>query len=186
MTCKPPENPLSDEQKSRIYGVIAVGCDWQTAANLVGCSVSDMRREMHRDSQFAEQVRRSEASAELSHMRTIQKAIEDPKNWRTSVWWLERHAPERFARNAGAITARQLKLFLTILADVLIGDGQCSLTPEELLSRLDMLADSIDQLLCSESAPGAEGILTGTPHPTLSNAGDVGPHHGNTTEVETQ
>jgi hypothetical protein len=148
MTCELIPIQLTDEHKGQICGVLSVGCDWQTAANFVGCSVLDIRRTMRQDSQFAASVHRAEAGTELSHMRTIQQAAKDPKNWRASVWWLERHSPERFgARGAGVVTARQLKAFMAILADVMREDVQSDSDRQKIIARLKSLADSVDQML---------------------------------------
>jgi hypothetical protein len=141
---------LSAEQQAQICGILSVGCDWHTAANFVGCSLADIRRTMRRDPAFAANLRRSEAGVELSSMRTIQKAAEDPKNWRTAVWWLERHAPERFARNAGVVTTRQLKAFIAILADVIHGGDPSSAERSQILQRLKAFSESVDRLLRDE------------------------------------
>jgi hypothetical protein len=143
--------PLTEEQKSNICGVLSVGCDWHTAANYVGCALADIRRAMQRDAAFAEQVRRADASCELMHMRAVHKAVEDPKNWRTSAWWLERHAPERYGpRGANAVTVRQLKSFIAILADVINGGEQSPIERAEILERLRVFAESVDRLLRNE------------------------------------
>jgi hypothetical protein len=151
MTCNLIPLHLTDEQKGRICGVLSVGCDWTTGAHIVGCSLADIRRAMQHDPQFSTSVRRSEAHAELSHMRTIQEAAKDAKNWRASVWWLERRAPERFgSRKAGAVTARQLKAYIGVLADVLAGRDAVGGSREETLARLKAFAESVDQLLKNE------------------------------------
>ena len=93
---------LTDEQKGQICGILSVGCDRETAANFVGCSLADIRRAMQHDRAFAANVRRTEAGVELSHMRTVQEAAKEAKNWRASVWWLERRSPERFGHAAPA------------------------------------------------------------------------------------
>ena len=141
---------LTAEQQAKICGVLGVGCDWHTAANYAGCSFADIRHTMRHDPMFAADVRRIEAGVELSTMRTIQKAAEDPKNWRTAVWWLERHAPERFARNAGVVTARQLKAFIAILADVINGGDQNPHERSQIIARLKAFSESVDQLLRDE------------------------------------
>jgi len=141
---------LTDEQKSHICGVLSIGCDWHTAANFVGCSLADIRRAMRNDPDFAARLRRTEAGAEVAYMRTIHEAAKDPKNWRTAVWWLERHAPERFARNAGIVTVRQLKSFIALLADVLHGGEQTPLERREIIARLKTFAESVDYLLRHE------------------------------------
>jgi hypothetical protein len=148
MTCKLIPLHLTDEQQGRICGVLSVGCDWTTAARIAECSLADIRRAMRHDAEFAKSVRRSEAGAELSHMRTIQEAAKDAKNWRASVWWLERHAPERFgARRADAVTATQLKAYIGILADIVVGEERSGASRADILGRLKSFAESVDQLL---------------------------------------
>jgi hypothetical protein len=151
MTCDIIPIDLTDEQKNQIRGVVSVGCDWHTAANFTGCSLAAIRRAMRLDPQFATSLRRAEAGAELTHMRTIQKAAEDPKNWRTSVWWLERHAPERFGpRSAGAVTARQLKAYIAILAEVISNGSEGPMDRDTIIARLKSFAESVDQLMRDE------------------------------------
>jgi hypothetical protein len=151
MACDIIPIDLTSEQKAHICGVLALGCDWQTATGIVGCSLADIRRAMRLDLQFAADARRSEAGAELKCMRTIQKAAEDPKNWRACVWWLERHAPERFGpRSAGAVTARQLKAYIAILAEVIGNSSEGPMDRETIIARLKSFAESVDQLMRDE------------------------------------
>jgi hypothetical protein len=148
MTCELIPNEFTDEQKGQVYGILSVGCDRQTAANFVGCSLADIRRAMLRDATFAAGVCRAEAGAELNHMRNIQQAAKDEKHWRASVWWLERRSPERFGpRGPGVVTARQLKAFIEILADVLREDVRDAGERQHILARLTTLASSVDQML---------------------------------------
>ncbi len=171
MSCDLVPTNLTGEQKAQVCGVLSVGCDWETAANFVGCSLSDIRRTMRIDPQFAAQVRRSEAGVELSHMRTIQEAAKDPKNWRTSVWWLERHAPERFARGAGVVTARQLKAFIAILADVLNGGEESAIDGTQIIARLRTFAESLDRLLRDERVQDMDSFdAVETQHPAPAEA----------------
>jgi hypothetical protein len=151
MTCILIPLHLTDEQKGRICGVLSVGCDWTTASNIVGCSLADIRRAMQHDAEFATSVRRCEAGAELGHMRTVHEAAKDAKNWRASVWWLERRAPDRFGpRRAGVVTQRQLKAYIGILADVVAGEQRSGASRAEILGRLKAFAESVDQLLKNE------------------------------------
>ena len=123
MTCQLISSELTAEQQGQVYGILSVGCDRETAANYIGCSLADIVRAMRQDAEFGASVRRTEAAAELSHMRTVQNAAKDEKHWRASVWWLERRSPERFgSRSAGAVTSRHLKAFLTIIGESLHND----------------------------------------------------------------
>jgi hypothetical protein len=147
MTPDPTASAVIEEQKGRIYGMLSIGCDRQTAADYIGCSLADFRSVMQRDSAFAKEVRRSEAEAEFKHMQNVHALARDKKEWRASVWWLERRAPERFARRAGVVTARQLKAYIAVLSDLL-----CEVIPDfkerqTAIDRLKALADDVDKIL---------------------------------------
>lgn len=148
---------LSAEQRGQIYGILSVGCDRETAANFIGCSLAEIVRAMRSDAEFNASVRRTEAAAELNHMRTVQNAAKDEKNWRAAVWWLERRSPERFgSRGAGTVTARHLKAFLTLIGECLNSDIHDATDRERVMLRLkefqsmaDDLADELPQATTS-------------------------------------
>jgi hypothetical protein len=153
MTWKRTSSPLTDAQKRHICGILSVGCDRQTAADCVGSSLASIRREMERDATFLAGVLRAEAGVELRHMQNVHDTAKEKKEWRASVWWLERRSPERFARrDPGAITSRQLKTFVTLLVDVLTDAVTCEADRDRVLTHLESIADSVDQLL-SDSPP---------------------------------
>jgi hypothetical protein len=148
---------LTDEQKSQIVGILSVGCDRQTAVDFVGCSLRDLHRAMERDSEFASNIRRNEAGAELSHMRNVQTAAKDAKNWRASVWWLERRSPERYGpRGAGAVTARQLKAFIGMVVDILAVEVRDPADRQRLCARLQRLVAEFEQKLGDFQASQAD------------------------------
>jgi hypothetical protein len=164
MICSLIPIDLTAEQKGQICGILSVGCDWQTAANFVGCSLADIRRTMQQEPQFAASLLRAEAGVELSHMRNIQQAAQETKNWRTSVWWLERHSPERFGRRgAGIITARQIKAFIDVLADILRDDVKSDHDRQQVLRRLESLANSVDRMLRDNGMDETGSTETGDP-----------------------
>jgi hypothetical protein len=156
MTCEPIPSELSNEQQAQVCGVLSVGCDRQTAADYLGCSLADIRRAMQSDSAFAASVRRAEASVELMHMRNVQELAKDKKDWRASVWWLERRAPERFARRAGAVTARQLKAFVALLTGAIQEDVRCDEDRARLVARLNTICVSVDRMLRDRQAGEVE------------------------------
>jgi hypothetical protein len=150
---------ITDEQKGQICGILSVGCDRESAANFVGCRPADICRAMLRDSAFAAQVRRTEASCELGHMRTVQEAAKEPKNWRASVWWMERRAPDRFGpRGAGQVTLRQLDEFLNVVADIVCDEIECRDDQQRVLGRMGEAIRELDQLvrltLLTAATPG--------------------------------
>jgi hypothetical protein len=158
---------LTDEQKGQICGILSVGCDRETAANFVGCRAADISRAMLRDHAFAAQVRRTEAGCELGHMRTVQEATKEVKNWRASVWWMERRAPERFGpRAVGQVTLRQLDEFLNVVADIVCDEIECRDDQQRVIVRMGEAIRELDQLvrltvLASATAPGP--LLLGDP-----------------------
>jgi hypothetical protein len=152
MTCQPTSPPLTDEQKGRICGILSVGCDRQTAADLVGCSLADIRLAMQHDADFLANLRRAEASVELSHMRNVQQAAQDKKDWKASIWWLECRSPERFARRCGTVTSRQLKAFVAILVDTLVSEVTNLEDRQRVMARLRHITESVEQLLRDANA----------------------------------
>jgi hypothetical protein len=138
---------LTAEQKGRVHGILSVGCDRETAANFIGCSLVDFAEAMKRDSEFAASVRKTEAAVELAHMRTVQQAAKEEKNWRASVWWLERRSPERFgSRGAGTVTTKHLKAFLNVAGAVLNAEIQDPADRERVMNRLTELYALVDDI----------------------------------------
>jgi hypothetical protein len=159
MTCEPAPASLTRQQKDTICGILSVGCDRQTAADYVGCSLADMRCQMQHDGQFLADVRRAEAGTELSHMRIVQETAKTKKDWRASVWWLERRSPERFARRSpGAITMRQLKSFVAILVDALRENIASHEDRDRVIARLKAIAESVEQMLLDAHAIPTEPL----------------------------
>src|SRR5215210_2285829 len=81
MTSNLLPSALTDQQKDHICGILSVGCDRQTAADFIGCSLTDIRRNMLHDSKFFTDVRRAEAQVELKHMRNVQDTASEKKDW---------------------------------------------------------------------------------------------------------
>jgi hypothetical protein len=176
MTCHLIPAELSDEQKGQVIGILSVGCDRQTAANFVGCSLADLRRAMSQDPAFGAGICRAEAGAELNHMRNLQQASKDEKHWRASVWWLERRSPERFGpRGPGVVTARQLKAFLEILATALRQGVRSAEDRQQIIARLNLLANSVDQMLRDTQVTIAGAGSSGEPAISDSPANDYAP-----------
>lgn len=93
---------LSDAQRQELRSILLLGCDRTTARNFLGLAPAQLREALAGDDGLAVLVARAEAAAELHHMRNVHGAAKDEKNWRASVWWLERRSPERFARRDAA------------------------------------------------------------------------------------
>jgi len=134
-------NLLSPEEQHRVCGVVQRGCDYETAVKLIGRTLGDLRTTLRTRGDFACELARSEAICEFRHMENLQKAAEEPKNWRVSVWWLEHRLPERFAsRRPGTLSATGLQGLLRDLAAGLAEDVRSGEDRRRIQQRLEGLA----------------------------------------------
>jgi hypothetical protein len=160
MACELIITGISSEEQARVLGVLTVGCDRETAAAYIGRSPDDITRAMRNDPSFAKEVRRTEASVEVSHMRNLRDAAKDPKNWRISVWWLERRCPERYgARTPGTVTTKQLRAFIQIVGENLNTDIRDPIDRERVAGRLRQVEQYIDRLENDLYSVDAEPII---------------------------
>jgi hypothetical protein len=157
MTREPTTHRLSDQQRRNICLLLSTGCDREAAANFARCSTVDLQREILCDPAFAADVRHAEGISELAHIRNVQNAAQDVKNWRASVWWLERRSPERFGRrDAGTITIQQLQAFIAQLASSVFDAIQDPDDRQRLMQRLDQLERSLQAAdSCHDMPPSA-------------------------------
>jgi hypothetical protein len=144
-SCNP--SYLSEQQRREACAILTVGCDRETAARFVNCSPADLRRAMATNATFAADVRRAEASSEVTHMRNVQSAGREEKNWRASVWWLERHAPHRYGRRDGeTVTPGQLKTFVAMLVSMAVDEIHDEADVRRLTARFNEAIRSLDEL----------------------------------------
>jgi len=147
--------PLTDEQKGQVCGILSVGCTRETAADFVGCSLGDIGQAMQQDSTFAANILRTEAGSELSHMRNVQQAAKEAKNWRASVWWLERCSPERYGPR-GKVTATQLQAFIDTVVTILNDELQDEADRQRVVARLKNTVGTMS--LAGADAPSLDVI----------------------------
>jgi len=136
--------------------IVLIGCDRETASKYLGCTLGQLQGALRQDPQFAKQLARAEATPEFIHMRNLHNAAKDEKHWRVSVWWLERCAPERYARrNPDSISAAQLRQIIKQLANAIAGEVASRDDRQRLLARLANIArdvESDEPVLSSDSA----------------------------------
>ena len=114
---------LTQQQQSSICGYLQLGADRATAVRMLGVSLAALQHAIVADEKFANEVDRAEGFCEFGHQHNIQKAGQDEKHWRASVWWLERRAADRYARSpAGAVTTADLQSFTSSLVAVLMDE----------------------------------------------------------------
>jgi hypothetical protein len=126
-----------DKQKSKLLGMVLIGCAREAAAHTVGWSESQLRVELKTDEPFALELARSEGIAELHHMRAVKKATEDEKNWRASTWWLDRRSRDRKDRsNKRVVTSDELTEFVEDLVRIILTEITIEADRERLASIL--------------------------------------------------
>lgn len=134
---------LSTEQKKEAVLIASVGCDRETIAKYVGCNLDELNAALLVDRAFRRELRRAEAACELAHLRNVQQAGRDPKQWRASVWWLERRAPDRYAkRDAGSVGRRELVAFLRDVAGSLAAAVRHEDDRERVIAQLQAVAEA--------------------------------------------
>ncbi|MGL4512312.1 MAG: hypothetical protein ACRCT8_04420 [Lacipirellulaceae bacterium] len=144
---------LTEEQKRDVVAILALGCDRETAAKYAGLTAAGLDDEARRDADFAVELRRAEAGCELGHMRVVQQAAREEKQWRASLWWLERRAPDRYAkRDPGLVTRRELARFLNTVAGGIAAEVRSEEDRQRVLDRLAVLAEAIGDPLAGDPA----------------------------------
>ena len=137
--------PLNGSLKNRLCGMLSVGCDRQTACHVLEITTRQLSHALQIDAAFRADVLRSEASPEFTHMRNIHTAGQDEKNWRASVWWLERRSPERFGkRKADALSRAEVEQAIEELTELLLQQADTPERQQDLRARLDETARQVE------------------------------------------
>lgn len=77
-----------------ICAIINAGGSLAAAAQFVGCSPKTIRRELHRNPQFAEQFRNARFGVEIELLKNVRQASQ--RSWRAAAWLLEHSEPHRY------------------------------------------------------------------------------------------
>lgn len=98
---------LDEIKRREVCALISAGYSMAGAASYVNCSEKTIRREAERNSQFGEQLRKSQLTAKLEPLRAIRgKAA---THWRAAAWLLERIDPKQFAKyNSKLLTPEEV------------------------------------------------------------------------------
>ena len=94
---------MTEQQQTQLVTTLQLGCPLETALDFAGVLPHEFEAALLADVPFARQVMRARATPEIRHMESVRKAAADEKNWRASVWWLERCLPNRYARRPPAM-----------------------------------------------------------------------------------
>lgn len=107
--------------RGKILSAIRDGVSLHDAAAQVGVNYSTLNREMHRDAEFSDAVKKAEIDGKIALIRLVRKGAKADPKW--AAWMLERKYYDEYAkRNPDAITAAQLSLavnrFITAVLEV--------------------------------------------------------------------
>lgn len=146
--------PVLDEFKRReILAILAVGGSRRTAARYVGCAVSTIQNTADRDCQFAHDLGQAEHQAEITYLKSIQKATRQEKYWRAAAWGLERKNPDDFARRGpNVFTPDQVTLLLARFAEIVVKEVPVAAYRKNVLKRFDALIVDLRRSLPKEPA----------------------------------
>ena len=160
----PRKRILDETQRNAIIAIITVGCTRYTAARYAGCLPMDIRREIGRNKEFAQQVAKAEEAAEVYYMQRIKDAAKKEQYWRAAAWVLERRCPNRYAaRGAHTVTFDQLARLMTQIGEIVGGEIKDAETRTKILKRFQQLMSTLAETnktteperLCEESEPEA-------------------------------
>ncbi|MCO6045753.1 hypothetical protein NG895_17790 [Aeoliella sp. ICT_H6.2] len=109
--------PITEQQVHDLVGVLAAGCPVETALEATGVSPAEFELAMHGEPQFPYRAHRAGALTEVRQLQNVRLAGNEPKNWRASVWWLERCRGHRYlAKAPRTITEEQFAAFRSDIA----------------------------------------------------------------------
>jgi hypothetical protein len=134
------DEPLTEFQKAQICTILLLGNVRATACKYLGISADRLEAEAARDAAFARDLLRAEAEAEMRHMANVHTAAKDEKNWRTSVWWLERNALDGDDGRRRGLPA-EVCATLAKFADIIVAEITDLDSRESLRRRLLQLAE---------------------------------------------
>lgn len=135
---------MEEPQRRALINALILGTDRTTAAHWAGLTENELTSALAQYPDLERDVSQAEATATLNHVTTLKDAAKDPKNWRASVFWLRSRKPDRYARNAGAITKTQLTEFI----EQLFSELAAHFEPEELRdvhAKLLTILEHLDQ-----------------------------------------
>lgn len=86
-----------DERTERLLSALRAGNTRRAAAAFAGVSDDTLERWEQRYADFAEAIKKAEASAEVQHVAIVAQAAQSGV-WQASAWWLERRRPADYGR----------------------------------------------------------------------------------------
>lgn len=131
--------------RETIGAMLAIGCDLRMAAWVVGRSPAEVKALIEEDKAFLREVQKGHSHFDYKHLSHLDKAAKDPKNWRVSMWLLERLRPERYEKQRPrTIKESQLMPLLRSMADALVDGLSDEAARETLFDRVMAAAEALD------------------------------------------
>ncbi len=145
---------LDDAKCREICALISAGYHLTGAGQYVGCSARTIRREMKRNQDFAERIRKSTLLAELDPLNAIRQSART--NWRAAAWYLERVHPQRYARrNPALVKPAEIQEFLDGVAEIIIREVRSLRAQQRILKRLSAMSTEVEEVDVRHTLEGA-------------------------------
>ena len=136
---------LNDVKCREICALVSAGYHLTGAAQYVGCSARTIRREMKRNHDFAERIRKSTLVAELDPLNAIRQSART--NWRAAAWYLERVHPLRYARrNPALVKPAEIQEFLDGFAEIIIREVRSPRAQQRIFKRLSAMSTEVEEV----------------------------------------
>lgn len=135
---------LDETKRREICALMTAGYDLSGAAQYVGCSSWTIRREIERNEDFAESLRRASLAAELEPLKFIRHSARS--NWRAAAWYLERYNPQRYAkRNPVLVDPHDIAELMEVIRQVVFNQVRSKATRNRILRRLMAISGEFDK-----------------------------------------
>ena len=91
---------ITDTERRNLQGMLAMGCERETAAKTLGWSRERLEEVLKSDAELAGDMLQAEGKAELYYMRNLHLAAQDEKHWRASTWWFDHKTKKEDSRTS--------------------------------------------------------------------------------------
>lgn len=133
------------DTRAKITAMLGIGCDLRMAAWVVGRSPAEVKRLVEEDPTFVRDVQKGNSTFDYKHLQQLDQAARDKKNWRVSMWLLERLRPDRYEKQRPrTIKERQLAPLVKSLADALVESIEDDEQRAAVLARVMQTVDDLN------------------------------------------
>ncbi len=135
---------LDDGKRREISALLTAGYSFTAAAKYVDCSRRTINREIERNPEFAERVRRASIVGQMDALTTVRQAARS--DWRAAAWYLERTNPQRFAkRNPALFKVEELTEQIESVAVIVMDEVEDEDTRDRIIRKLAAIAGFIER-----------------------------------------